>query len=79
MQYDVHLATASPDLAAIRAALAQSDPAAMTDFDRSTGLLRVSASLSTAELAELLARADQASVPAQIMALPSTCCGGCGG
>ena len=79
MQYDVQLATASPNLAAIRDALAQSDPAAMTDFNPGTGLLRVSAGLSATELADVLARADQASVPAQIMALPSTCCGGCGG
>lgn len=79
MQYDIHLATRSPDLAALRAALGQADPAAMTDFDAGTGLLRVSANLSAFELGELLANTDPKLVPAHIMALPSTCCGGCGG
>ncbi|HEU0152591.1 MAG TPA: hypothetical protein VFQ84_04515 [Arenimonas sp.] len=79
MRYDVRLASPSPNLAAIRAALGDADPAAMTDFDRTTGLLRVSATLGVAELARLLASADQPVALAQIMPLPSTCCGGCGG
>ena len=32
-----------------------------------------------AEIGELLARTDASLVPAQVMQLPSTCCGGCGG
>lgn len=79
MQYDIHLATRSPDLVALRAALGHADPAAMTDFDAHSGLLRVSANLSAFELGELLANTDPRLVPAQIMPLPSTCCGGCGG
>ena len=79
MQYDVHLATRSPDLAALRDALLKADPAAISDLDPATQVLRVSANLSAFELGELLANTDPRLVPAQIMALPSTCCGGCGG
>jgi hypothetical protein len=79
MQYDIHLAQTPADLGPIRDALCQADPAAVVDLDAATGLLRVSALLGAAEIGELLGRTDARLVPAQVMALPSTCCGGCGG
>ncbi|GAB2501339.1 hypothetical protein [Arenimonas alkanexedens] len=79
MQYDIHLASTPADLSAIRDALCRVDPAAIADLDPATGLLRVSASLSSLEVGDVLATTDPSLVPAQIMALPSTCCGGCGG
>lgn len=79
MQYDVILASAKPDLEAIRDALCDADPAAVADFDALNGVLRISASLPADALGEALAQSGHPVPAGQVFQQPSTCCGGCGG
>ena len=79
MEFQVLLPRQRPDLEAVRNVLSAQDPAALADFDPLNPLLRVSASLTARDLLALLRQAGCAVDEGAIRALPSNCCGGCGG
>jgi hypothetical protein len=76
---EFHIATAGPlpDLVVIDEALRAVDPAALVDVDGTT--LRVATSLSAAELVSVITATGYPLGAAQVMQLPSICCGGCSG
>ncbi|MBS0382882.1 MAG: hypothetical protein JSR56_10645 [Proteobacteria bacterium] len=76
MEFRVQLAGMHVDQDALQTLLFDIDPAAMVDVDRD-GSLRVAAATSTAALAELLHRSGCPVKPAQVLEVPSFCCGGC--
>ncbi len=79
MEFHVRFETDMPDIAAVERALRELDPSALVDWGASGGLLRVAAWLDTRQLAEAFARAGCSIQPAQIVPLPSVCCGSCSG
>lgn len=79
MEFHIELAGVPPDLAAIEGVLLDVDPAAVIDVDAAGLILRVSAAVEAAELVELVCRAGYPVAPAQVVQLPSICCGSCSG
>ena len=79
MEFQVDIAGRSADMGVIRGLLADQDPAAVADRDPFNPVLRVSANLAARELLALLQQAGCAVDEGAIRALPSNCCGGCGG
>ncbi len=79
MEFVIGLRVGSSDLGKIEAALRALDPAAVVALDPLQASLRVSASMTETELAGLLEQAGHAVPVRHIRALPSVCCGGCGG
>jgi len=79
MEFRVAMPTATADLDRVRRLLCDVDPAALVDIDPLQSGLRISAQLTTGELAGLLAQAGCTLGPLAIQPQPSVCCGGCGG
>lgn len=77
MEFRVQLAGLPLNQDALQALLLDIDPAAMLDLDRRRDTLRVSAATDTAELTSLLYRSGCTVQPAQVLEVPSFCCGGC--
>ena len=67
------------DPGALEHALRASDPSALVDIDPATQDLRVAASVDAAQLLAVLHRAGYPVHRAQVMQVPTNCCGGCGG
>lgn len=77
MEFRVQLAGTRVDQDTLRALLFDIDPAAVLDLDRDGSTLRVAAETSAATLMELLQRSGCPVPPAQILEVPSFCCGDC--
>lgn len=79
MEYHVQFGRtlAHPD--AIEDAIRNVDPAATIAIDPAIGRLRVSTWFELPELLRLLAEAGEPVGASQVVAQPSTCCGGCSG
>lgn len=79
MQFRVDARVAIVALDAVERALHALDPAAIVDLAGSGDQLRVSTWMSMVELRRALDRAGIPLTHDQLVALPSECCGGCGG
>lgn len=79
MQFELQVDGYSPDLAAIEFAIAALDPALLLDLDAFGRTIRISTSLTDAELLACLRHAGAPAAPERLTRLPSQCCGGCGG
>jgi hypothetical protein len=79
MEYHVDWLAGASSLADVEGAILDADPAAIVDLDASGHVLRVSGSLATVELKSVLHDAGYAVTDRQITALPTYCCGDCGG
>ena len=77
---EFHISMPGPiDPGAIEHALRTADPSALVDIDPATQALRVAASVDVAQLLAVLHRAGYPVHRAQVMQVPSICCGGCSG
>ena len=80
MEYRVELfGTRLPTAATLEAMLEAEDAAAVSDLDRASHVWRVSTSLASSELLQLLERLGCRVAPGSVKLLPSVCCGGCSG
>ena len=79
MEFQVDLNGRAADVEAVRELLCGVDPAAVADRDPLNPVLRISANVAARELLDLLHRAGCAVDERAIRAIPSNCCGGCGG
>ncbi len=69
----------TPDLSRIAQLLRDEDPSAIFDTAPGTPALRLSTTLNADDVHDLFERAGQPLQSSQLCALPSVCCGGCGG
>ena len=77
---EFHVSIPGPiDPGAIELALRTADASALVDVDPATQALRVAASVDAAQLLSVLHRAGYPVHRAQVMQVPTNCCGGCGG
>ena len=67
------------DLALMVERLAMADPSSVVDRESADGALRIATLLAPAELRAVLATAGLRVREADLVYLPSVCCGGCGG
>lgn len=67
------------DLALVVERLAVADPSSVVDRESASGALRIATVLAPAELCAALAAAGLRVREADLVYLPSVCCGGCGG
>lgn len=79
MEFHIEMTAPSAALGAIESVLLDVDPASVVDIDSAGKILRVSASLTAAQLLELVRKSGYALTPRQVVQLPSICCGGCSG
>lgn len=79
MEFHIALTGESPEPVVVQDALFNVDPTAVVDLDMSGLVMRVSAAASATDLIEVLRQLGWAVTPAQVVQLPSICCGGCGG
>jgi hypothetical protein len=79
MQFVLDTTGQAPDLAAIEAVVRALDPAALVDLDGNTHSVRIATTLTGGELRTQLRSAGVPAEGAQLVQLPSDCCGGCGG
>lgn len=79
MEYHIQISGPEPDLVAVEDALLAADPAALVDIDPASPTLRVATSVDARQLVALLGEAGYPVTPAQVVQLPSICCGGCSG
>src|SRR6476646_1434253 len=78
MEFHITTTHAAPlDLVVIDELVRAADPAALLDLDGHT--LRVATSLDARQLTTLIGDAGYLPDDAQVMQLPSICCGGCSG
>lgn len=78
MEYRIELPQ-SPDITRIAQLLCEEDPSAVFDAAPGTPALRLSTTLSALDVHDVFERAGQPLQSSQLRALPSVCCGGCGG
>lgn len=78
MEYRIDLPHA-PDLARIAQLLRDEDPSAVFDAMPGAAALRLSTVLGALDVHDVFERAGQPLQSSQLRALPSVCCGGCGG
>jgi hypothetical protein len=69
----------TPDLARVAQLLCDDDPSAVFDLAPGTSGLRLSTVLNADDVHDLFERAGQPLQSSQLRAVPSVCCGGCGG
>ncbi|MEO7071520.1 MAG: hypothetical protein ABI300_00455 [Rhodanobacter sp.] len=79
LEYHVEWPDIAPPLQRIETAILDADPSASIDVDAANHRLRVAGSLATVELIALLHQAGYPVTAAQVVALPSFCCGDCAG
>ena len=77
MEFHITTHAAPLDLVIIDELVRAVDPAALLDLDGNT--LRVATSLDARQLTTLIGDAGYLPDDAQVMQLPSICCGGCSG
>lgn len=78
MEYRIDLPQ-TPDLARLAQLLRDEDPSAVFDAAPGASALRLSTVLAAGDVHDVFARAGQPLAASQLRALPSVCCGGCGG
>lgn len=69
----------TPDLARLAQFLRDEDPSAVFDAAPGGSALRLSTMLTADEVRGIFDRAGEPLQASQLRALPSVCCGGCGG
>jgi hypothetical protein len=79
VEFHIALHGSVPDVRTLEDALRSADPSAIADVDRGRAILRVESWLEAGELLVLLRASGLPLDRAQIVQLPSICCGGCGG
>ncbi len=79
MEFHVKTTGWAPDVDVILDAVRAVDPLALVDIAPAGDMLRVAAAVDAAGLIALVNQAGYAVLPEQVIQLPSTCCGGCGG
>ena len=79
MEYTLAPNAGVPDPESLERLLHAIDTAALVDHDPLTGTLRISSIAAAGEVIDLLHEAGCELAPSQLVRLPSTCCGGCGG
>ena len=79
MEYAVSPRADVPDPESLERLLHAIDTAALVDRDPLTGELRISSIAAAGEVVDLLREAGCDLNPSQLVRLPSTCSGGCGG
>lgn len=79
VEFRIDTAGLRPDLALLNAVLFSADASAQADVDHQHAELRIASNLTTGELVQVLAQAELRLDATSIRALPSVCCGGCGG
>lgn len=77
VEFHITTGTVSLDLVVIDEIVRAVDPAALLDLDGTT--LRVATSLDARQLTALIGDAGYLPDDAQVLQLPSICCGGCSG
>ncbi len=77
MEYHVEWLDTAPDFQVVEDAILDSDPSASVDIADAGQTLRVAAALATVKLIAVLRQAGYPVTAAQVVALPSFCCGGC--
>ncbi len=78
MEYRIDLPH-TPDLTRIAQLLRDEDPSAVFDAMPGAAALRLSTVLGALDVHDVFERAGQPLQSSQLRALPSVCCGGCGG
>lgn len=79
MQFSLNTQSRHVDPLAIERGLLALDPAALMDMDAGSHTVRISTSATRNELLAFLGPMGLADNPADLVQLPSECCGGCGG
>ena len=79
MEFALRSTGAAADVAAIERQLLALDPAALVDVDANGGTLRISTAATGDELLACLRTMGMAADAADLVQLPSVCCGGCSG
>lgn len=79
MEFHIELTGSPPDVGAITQAVLALDPAGLVDIDSAQRVLRVAAAVNAGELLALIEGTGYALQEHQVIQIPSTCCGGCGG
>lgn len=79
MEFHIAVKDGSPEPNVIENALFDIDPTAVVDLDMSGQVLRISSYATMADLIEVLRQTGWVVTPEQVVALPTICCGGCGG
>jgi hypothetical protein len=79
MEFHIALTDGAPDPAQVQDAMFGVDPMAVVDLDMSGLVMRISSSTTALDLIEVLRHVGWTVAPAQVVQLPSICCGGCGG
>jgi hypothetical protein len=79
MEYRIALLAPALAPARLEALLAAQDPSAIGELDPGGQVWRLNTILSSSEVVSLLAEAGCATPAAQVVLLPSVCCGGCSG
>lgn len=79
MEFHIDLADPAASMGTIERVLLDVDPMAVVDIDSTGKVLRVSASVTAADLVELVRQSGYPLAPQQVVQLPSICCGGCSG
>ena len=79
MEFHIEMAGCIPDIGAIEDAIGTIDPSVLVDIDAAGHTLRVAASVDAVLLVSLMSQAGYPVVEAQVVQVPSICCGGCSG
>lgn len=79
MEFHIALAEVSPAPEVVQDAFFDVDPTAVVDLDMSGLVMRISASATTTDVVDVLQRVGWQVTAAQVVQLPSICCGGCSG
>lgn len=79
MEFHIKTRGATPNLAAINAALVAIDPVAVADVDPADGRLRIAVALGSPDLLNLLTQVGYPVDWKQLEEVPAVCCGACGG
>lgn len=79
MELDIILRNRPVDVGHIERLLLEADPAGVVDLDAATGHLRISTCAARDEVALVLLAAGHPVEAADIVIVPSVCCGGCSG
>lgn len=79
MQYEIASVPATLDLPLFNRLMTDADPAAVVDLTPQTRTLRMSTSLGTHAVLDVLGRSGVDVQANDVETVPSNCCGGCGG
>ncbi len=79
MEFHIAVTDGAPEPHVVEDALFDIDPTAVVDLDMSGQVLRISSYATTADLIGVLRQTGWVVTAEQVVALPTICCGGCGG